>query len=640
MQLVPASLLQQKIVIVDDNEASLYATARILRAAGFTVITVSTGGAALDAADDAQVGLFILDVNLPDIDGFEVCRQLRLRGETSFLPIMHLSATFANEVDMMQGLAAGADCYLVHPVEPAVLVATVRALLFARHADMVRHAADARFRMVFELASSGIVLMDSKMTVTDVNPSLCALSGRARADIVGESARGLLFPFERCTEISQALRDSSRWAGTLALARAAGGAALVEWQIVREPASDLLIAVATDITQRAGVEAERERLLVSERAARTEAERSSRLKDEFLATLSHELRNPLNAILGWAQVLRRSVDQRALQQGVEAIDRNAKVQAHLIEDLLDFAGIRFGKMRLDFRVTDPATVIRSAVDVVKGQVQDKAIKLDVELEEDHARVVADGARLQQVIWNLLSNAIKFTSQGGSVSVRGRPAGDAYEIDISDSGCGIGPEFLPHIFERFSQEDVGTRKSYRGLGIGLALAKHLVEAHDGSIEAHSPGTGQGATFIVRLPLTERELDAAVPESTPSIAGLRLLVVDDDADARALIARMLTDAGAHVVQAASAEEALALLEQAVPGILISDIGMSRQDGYQLLRQLRQRFTARQLPAIAVTAFSRAQDRHDALEAGFQAHLSKPVRIEELVAAVARANSRVAV
>jgi PAS domain S-box-containing protein len=628
MNAAPNMITSQTIVVVDDNPASLYSTSRILRSAGFQVIEATTGSEALAAADQ-DVGLIVLDINLPDIDGLEVCRRLRARSNTAYLPIIHLTATFVANDDMMQGLSAGGDSYLTHPVDPPVLIATVRALLFARQADVLKRTTDARFRTIFELASSGIAMMDPDLVFQDVNPEFCRLAGRERGDIIGKKCVEIIAPGheEICRQLHQSLDNGGRWAGTLPVGRPDGSTAEVEWRIVAENHLGARIAIATNVT-------EREKLLESERAARTEAERSNRLKDEFLATLSHELRNPLNAMLGWASVLKRkNVTPAMLEQGLDAIERNSRVQSHLIEDLLDFAGIRFGKMRIDVDAIPPARAVESAAEVVQTQASNKGVELHLHVSDRDAYVLADESRLQQVVWNLLSNAIKFTPSGGRVDVHARVADSSYEIAVSDTGRGINPEFLPQIFERFSQQESGTGKSFAGLGIGLTIVKHLVDIHHGSIDVSSEGLGKGATFRVSLPLTERRPSESPAEQISRLKKVRVLVVEDDPDARALIVRILADAGAQVTDAPNAEAAMAQIKSNVPDVLVSDIGMAQLDGYQLLRNLRSAgFDSQRLPAIAVTAFSRVQDRADAMAAGFQAHLAKPVKAESLISAVA--------
>jgi len=344
-------------------------------------------------------------------------------------------------------------------------------------------------------------------------------------------------------------------------------------------------------------------------------------------------------MLGWASVLKRkNVTPQMLEQGLDAIERNSRVQSHLIEDLLDFAGIRFGKMRVDMDAIPPARAVESAAEVVQTQASNKGVELHLHVTDREAHVLADESRLQQVVWNLLSNAIKFTPAGGRIDVHAHVAGPQYEIAVTDTGRGISAEFLPQIFERFSQQESGTGKSFAGLGIGLTIVKHLVDIHQGTIEVDSEGLGKGATFRVSLPLTERRPSALPTDQSTRLKRVRVLVVEDDPDARALIVRILTDAGASVSDTPDAEAAMAHVKTSVPDVLVSDIGMAQLDGYQLLRNLRASgFDAARLPAIALTAFSRVQDRADALAAGFQAHLAKPVKAESLISAVANLSQK---
>ena len=323
-------------------------------------------------------------------------------------------------------------------MEPLTLIATVRALLFARQADITRRTTDARFRTVFELASSGIALLDHHLVYQDVNPEFCRIAGRPRTEIVGRTCMDLLPTGheEFCKSLHEALADGGHWEGTMPLARPDGSVAEVEWRIVAENGHGARIAIATNVT-------DRERLLSSERAARSEAERSNQLKDEFLATLSHELRNPLNAMLGWAAVLKRKgVTPAMLAQGLDAIERNSRVQSHLIEDLLDFAGIRFGKMRVELEATAPARAIAAAAEVVHSPAQAKGVAINLNLSDPEAYVMADDSRLQQVVWNLLTNAIKFTPEGGHIDISAGVVDGEYQIAVTDTGRGIDPEFLP------------------------------------------------------------------------------------------------------------------------------------------------------------------------------------------------------
>ncbi|MFL6672219.1 MAG: ATP-binding protein [Massilia sp.] len=395
---------------------------------------------------------------------------------------------------------------------------------------------------------------------------------------------------------------------------------------------------------------ERKVLLENEQAARAEAEHSSQMKDEFLATLSHELRTPLSAILGWAQVLRRgSRDQADLQRGLQTIERNARAQAQLIEDLLDMSRITSGKVLLDMQSVAPASFIDAAIETVRPAADARNIRIEKHYDPAVGRIAGDPGRLQQVIWNLLSNAIKFTPRDGLVTIGLAQREGHVEITVRDTGAGIGPEFISHVFERFRQADASTTRRHGGLGLGLSIVKHLVEQHGGTVRADSAGEGRGATFTIELPLAkalpapvrhERRQAVALPQpATPELtvrdlSGVSVLVVDDDRDSRELISRILTDCRAHVTTAANAREALAALRVTRPDLLISDLGMPEVDGFELLAQVRAlgREHGGQLPALALTAFARSEDRLRALEAGFSAHISKPVEPSELIAAVA--------
>jgi PAS domain S-box-containing protein len=400
--------------------------------------------------------------------------------------------------------------------------------------------------------------------------------------------------------------------------------------------------------------AERDALLASERVARTEAERANRLKDEFLATLSHELRTPLSSILGWAHILRSGRAAGAdVERGLDVIERNARAQAQLIDDLLDMSRIISGKLRLDIQHVAPASFIEAAVETVRPAADAKEIRLETVLDGQDCLVAGDAGRMQQVVCNLLSNAIKFTPKGGRVRVVHARRDAHVEIKVTDTGIGIDPRFLAYVFDRFSQADSSSARPFGGLGLGLAIVRHLIELHGGSVRASSDGVDQGATFTVTLPVAvDRPLPApqapATRVGTPAaldfvpvdLAGLRILVVDDHDDARELIARVLGECRAEVVLCASAAEALEVLERRRPAVIVSDIAMPEMDGYEFLRRVRGRDDdAARIPAIALTAFARSEDRTRALRAGFLAHLAKPVEPSELVASIASAAGRFA-
>ncbi|MGB3310167.1 MAG: PAS domain-containing protein [Nodosilinea sp.] len=390
---------------------------------------------------------------------------------------------------------------------------------------------------------------------------------------------------------------------------------------------------STDIHDQKLTLAERDRALAQERVARTEAEAANRIKDEFLAMLSHELRTPLNPILGWVSLLRsRSLDAATQARALETIERNAKIQAELIEDLLDVSRILRGKLMLDIHTVNLVGVINAALETVQLSAQAKAIALRTDLEPAVGPVAGDHNRLQQIVWNLLSNAIKFTPKGGEVTVRLCQDGNYAVIEVQDTGQGISADFLPHVFEQFRQADSSSTRAFGGLGLGLAIVRYLSEQHGGQVSVTSPGEGQGATFTVRLPQQDGIPVPLVPakrEGHVSLAGRKVLVIDDDFDSLLLLTALLEDHAIEVLTADSAEAGLHLVTQHHPDLLISDIGMPDQDGFMLIRALRQRPAAEggNIPAIAFTAYASDLDRDRALAAGFQRHLTKPVDLDEL-------------
>lgn len=386
----------------------------------------------------------------------------------------------------------------------------------------------------------------------------------------------------------------------------------------------------------------RNQLLIGEQHARSEAEAANRVKDEFLATLSHELRTPLTSMLGWACVLRGTqIDEELLDKGLEAIERNARVQTQLIDDLLDVSRIVSGKLHLDVRPVELSSVIEAAITVVRPAADAKSIRLTSRYEPAVGAISADSARLQQIVWNLLSNAVKFTHEGGRIEVRLERVNAHARLTVSDTGQGISPEFLPRVFDRFRQADSSTTRDYGGLGLGLAIVRHLVELHGGTVQAESNGAGQGASFSVTFPVITGRIEAALLQNleyrrngTPKLNGLRVLIVDDEPDARQIISTVIAQTGAEVRTCESVHEALQTLEEWRPDVLMSDIGMPGEDGYSLISKVRSLPAERggRTPAAAFTAYAREEDRNRALAAGYQMHIAKPVSSGQLVAMIA--------
>jgi PAS domain S-box-containing protein len=522
---------------------------------------------------------------------------------------------------------------------------------------------EERFRLLVEgVADYAIFMLDPNGVVSTWNAGAARIKGYHADEIVGQHFRKFYPPDA----------VESAWPEHELRVAAAEGRFIDEgWRVrkngarfwahvtitaLRDEAGRLqgFAKLTRDLTERKRTEeleasgAEREAMLEAERNARMLAQRSARIKDEFLATLSHELRTPLNAIMGWTQVLRTrgAQDAAEVQHAMEVIERNSRAQVRLIDDLLDLSRIMAGRFRLDVQQVALLDVVRGALDSIEPAAHAKGVRLESVLDPKSVVVSGDPARLQQVFWNLLSNAVKFTPKGGKIQVLLQRVNSHIEFSVSDTGIGIPESFLPHVFERFSQKDSSTQREYGGLGLGLAISKQLVDLHGGSIQAKSYGEGHGATFVVVLPLiilskgeekgprmhpTMAESLDSVP--VPRLDGVRALVVDDEADAIELVRRVLEGQGVVVSTAQSADEAMAYLESHAPDVVISDIGMPGSDGYQFMRRLRaSEPKGRRIPALALTAFARPDDRKNAILAGYQAHLAKPFDLAEFAIVVA--------
>jgi PAS domain S-box-containing protein len=632
------------VLVVDDNAATQYSTSRILQAAGYAVSTAGTGQDALTVVARARPDLVVLDINLPDIDGYEVCRVLRANPATRRIPVVYLSATFVDDIDKAHGVDAGADGYLTHPVESPVLLATVEALLRARRAEDAVAVSEARFQAIFEKALNGIALLSDDLIFVDANPALCRILGRSRETIVGRhlSAFSVKEQQAEIKALATTLQTSSEWRGTAPVLNAQGDHVELEWSVSTHTVPHLRLAIVSDITARVLVEADRERLLKSERQARAAAEEANRLKDDFLAALSHELRTPLNAIVGFARLLQLATsagsDER-ISGYVNAIERNAGVQTQLISDLLDISRITSGKLQVDREWLNAGDAVRAALASIQSAARLKQVSIELAVDPEVEPIWWDPARFQQVVWNLVDNAVKFSETGGSVRVRLTQAATTVKLEVADKGRGISRDFLPYVFDRFRQQDATSRREHGGLGLGLAIVHQLVNAHGGAITATSGGEGQGSTFVVEIPLLPSPelapVDAAPPSDvTVDLGQARILVVDDNDDARTLLRQLLSSASADVIDVSSAAGALEALTTFEPQLLLSDLAMPDQDGYDLVREIRGRgWSAARLPAIALSAFAGNEDRRRSLQAGFQAHFGKPPDMARLLFQISR-------
>lgn len=520
---------------------------------------------------------------------------------------------------------------------------------------------EVRYRRLFEAARDGILILNADtLNITDVNPFMSELLGYSRSEFLGKELWeiGLFSDKDASQAAFQKLLETGyiRYED-LPLQTRQGESREVEFvsNVYEEAGNQVIQCNIRDITERKRAEEERELLLERVQAARAEADTANGIKDNFLAMLSHELRTPLTSILGWSQLATESeLDEAALKRALEIIVRNARAQRRLIDDLLDISRIITGKLHLNVQRVKLAPMIEAVIDSVRPASESKSISLQTTLDSNISPITGDFDRLQQIIWNLLTNAIKFTPKGGHVAVRLERIASHIEITISDTGQGIEPELLPYVFDRFRQSDSSSTRRHGGLGLGLSIVRQLVELHGGTVTAESPGEGKGATFQVRLPVTSvhdessnedasQDWLADNPSTDPptSLKGLRVLVVDDEPDARELVAAVLTGSGAEVVAVESAIPALEEIVQQPFDVLVSDIGMPEMDGYALIEKIRQLPPERggRIPAAALTAYAGIEDRMRVLSAGYQTHIPKPVEPADLTAIVASLGERAA-
>ncbi len=639
------------ILIVDDRPGNLLSLRSILEPLGQKIVHASSGDEALRQVLANEFAVILMDVRMPGMDGVRTAQLIRQRPRSAQVPIIFLTAVSIESAEIIKAYEQGAVDFILKPFEPAILRSKVKvfvelylkeemikrqaALLMERDRRAFQRRSLMRFRSLLDSMPIAVMALKPDGTVYYWNKTV---SEWVRTPMANEAASPLsiVCPEDRdrvAAAWNEALAQGKALETQFRMQRKSDGA--YRWYLCRiVPQRDedgqigSWICTATDIDRHY--------------EAREVAESANRMKDEFLATVSHELRNPLSAILGWTRLLRvGNLSGEKAAHAIEIIERNARNQAALVDEMLDIARITRGKLHLDLVPIDFAQVAETALAAARPLAEGKEIALDYHVAEGAvpAEVSGDASRLQQVVSNLLSNAIKFTQNRGWVRVELRHQHDALELTVADNGQGIRADFLPFVFERFRQAESGATRVYAGLGIGLSVSREIVELHGGSISAHSEGEGRGATFTVSIPCRpapggDLAADSGGAEPELSLAGIKVLVVDDEADAREMLAETLADFGAQTVLAASAGEALAAISSK-PDVILSDIGMPLEDGYSLIRRIRELPPAEGglIPAGALTGWATPQEARRALAEGFQLHITKPVDVERLIAVVHR-------
>jgi CheY-like chemotaxis protein len=687
---------QINILAVDDDPQKLLALSALLSELNQNVVTATSGREALRFLLQQEFAVILLDVRMPEMDGFETAALIRQRQSTEHTPIIFVTS-YGDETHASRGYSLGAVDYILAPVEPEVLKTKVMVFveLFRKTAQIRLQAEsleqraaqlqeltkaslainsalspDQMLQVVTRLArdllgahqAAATVAVDQKWTAAKTAIALSQeREGPGERPVLRDRA-SLLALLSRTSQVARIERgDVDEYARWPELAATTGPLRL-GWLAAPMTGRDgRPMGLLHVLDKRDGDFAEEDEAVLTqlaqmssiaiENSLNAEAREANRIKDEFLTTLSHELRTPLSAILGWTRILRTGrLDEERMAHGLEVIERNVLAQTKLIDELLDVSRIITGKLRLSVRAVTLVPVIEAAIEAMRPAADAKEIQIEFEprLSPGEDEAVGDPDRLQQVVWNLVSNAIKFTPPRGRVRVELARDGAQFLIRVSDTGRGIHPEFLPHVFDRFRQADSSMTRTHTGLGIGLAIARHLVELHGGFISAESPGEGRGATFSVSLPAFAVGVESAqvarpAPAETAveaahafaNLAGLKVLVVEDEPDGRELLCETLRTAGAEVADAISVADALERVERFHPDVLVSDLGMPGEDGYSLLMRLRERSPERggAIPALAVSAYAREEDRIRASAAGFQGHLAKPFEPAALVSMVAR-------
>ncbi len=653
-----------RLLLIDDNPQDRILASRELQRefASLHVTQVIKESEFAQALELGQFDLAISDYQLRWSDGLKVLRAIKARYPDR--PVIMFTNSSTQEM-AVEAMKAGLDDYIVKsPKHYVRLSAAVRSAL--ERVAIQRKAANTEIRLqtLLNQLNVGVYRLKLDGSLLEANPAFLRLLGLNSLAVIqaGQSLEPYFQPGDYAQLLthlkqSELLRDREappQEAREVQLRRADGS---LLWVRLSKTFSSvdgetIVDGLVEDISTAKQAEQEREKLLALEQAARaaseaalSAAEAANRVKDEFLAVLSHELRSPLNSILGWAKILRsRKPNETTTARALETIERNARLQAQLIEDLLDISRILKGKLSLNVCKVNLVSTIEAAIDTMRLAAEAKSIQIQTLIDSNLGVILGDPARLQQIVWNLLSNAIKFTPQGGQVEVRLETVGSQAQIQVKDTGIGISAGFLPEVFEYFRQSDASITRTHGGLGLGLAIVRHLVELHGGTVQVESPGEGQGATFTVLLPLmnVQPNINDTTEQFDPllELNGLQVLVVDDEADSRELLLFLLEQYGAIVRAVASASDAFDMLEHFTPDIIVSDIGMPEKDGYTLIRRVRSLALERggSIPAIALTAYAREEDRNQSLAAGFQRHIAKPVEPAQLLTAFMELNKGV--
>ena len=625
-----------RILNVDDYVPARYARTQALIRAGYEVLEAGTGAEALRIVAEERPDLVILDVNLPDLDGFEVCRRIREQLGTLTLPVIHVSSTFVNERAQELALEGGSDAYLTEPLETPVMLATVNALLRLYRAEQGLRAAGRRWQATFDAIGSGVCLLSGDGAVVQCNAAFAKLCGKRAADLVGTPWTALWLsdaPAGEEPALNRLLVGGTR--ETIELSRDGRWLRFLVDPVLESDSVAGFVCIATDITVEKQVAEARAALLAREQMAREDAEAANRAKDEFLAMLGHELRNPLDVIGSAVHVLDEisSQDPPAVRTR-EVIHRQVRQLAHLVDDLLDVGRVSTGKISLERHPVDLAAAVRRCVNALTSAGQVGQHRLEIVTEPTW--VDGDQSRVEQIVMNLLSNAIKYTPEDGVISIAVMGDGQTARLRMTDTGAGIPSHMIERIFDLFVQGERTLDRSEGGLGIGLTLVRRLVELHGGRIDASSAGVGQGSAFVVELPQIPEP--SAVPEAPaqPEVVGARrILIIEDNKDSRDML-RVLLELGGHEVHEASdGPSGLEVLQRVHPDLALVDVGLPGFDGYELAR--RARAAGETLTLVALTGYGLPDDHRRSREAGFDAHLVKPVEAVALQAVIGAANRR---